>query len=159
MKIQTSGHPKNITKKEIRDILKWAACEFRVNRFKTPLFIKLKFIQNLKKKHGYRGSAIWDDDNHRPREFTIEVDAGLTRRMTTITLLHEFCHVEQYARGRLKDLMRHYSLKKWEKKIINENKTKYMKLPWEREAYKLELELYEKWKKFTKPRRCLSTHF
>lgn len=143
MDIKISGRPTKITKKETREILRWMARELCVDRYKTPLFINLKFVKNLKKKNGYRGSAIWDDDNHRPREFTVEIDSELTRSMSTKVLMHEMVHVRQYAQGKLKDLLRYFSLKRWGKRIIDEDKIAYRQLPWEKEAYRLEKKYYK----------------
>jgi hypothetical protein len=127
--------------------------ELRIGPYKNPLFIKLRFIKNLKKNYGYRGSAIWDDDNHRPREFVIECDDSLSKKMSTLVLLHEMTHVKQYAKGQLKDLMRSFRLKRWGNKLVDECKTKYSKRPWEVEAYKFEKEYYEKWKVYNK-KKC-----
>lgn len=150
MEILISGRPTKITKKETREILNWIDRELRVDRFKTPILINLKFIKNLKYKNGYRGSAIWDDDNHRPREFTIEVDSELSKSMSTKVLIHEMVHVRQYAEGKLKDLLRYFSLKRWGKRIINEDKIAYKQLPWEREAYRLEKKYYKIWRDYNK---------
>ena len=153
MRTKISGEPKNITKKETREIISWLARELCVDRFKTPLDIDVKFRKNLKKRYGYRGSAIWEDDNHRPRMFTIDIDGGLTRRMSLLTLIHEMVHVKQYSKGQLKDLLRHYTLKKWGTKLIDESKVGYWKLPWELEAYRLEEVYYKKWQVYNR-KKC-----
>lgn len=153
MDVKISGKPKNITKKETRALLNWVARELCVDRYKTPIFIKLKFIKNLMKSRRYRGSAIWDDNNHRPREFTVEVDANLTKKLSTETILHEMVHVKQYAKGELKDLMRYFSLKRWGSRLVDESKIAYDRLPWEKEAYKLEEVLFQKWKEYKSKKR------
>lgn len=148
MEVNITGRPRNITKKETREVLEWIARELRVNHYKTPLSININFKKDLKKKTGYKGSAIWDDDNHRPKQFTVEIDAGISYRLSVTTLIHEMVHVKQYAKGQLKDLLRNFSLKRWGTKLIDEEKIAYKQLPWEKEAYRLEKIYYKNWKAY-----------
>lgn len=64
-------------------------------------------------------------------------------------LFHELVHVAQVASGRMKDID-HKELTIWgERKYRwNDNTTpaEHRKFPWEAEAYRLQDELYNKWK-------------
>ena len=55
---------------------------------------------------------IWEDNNIRPREFNIELDAGIRGDNLVSTIIHEMVHVWQYARGRLVDT-KFVNKKKW----------------------------------------------
>ena len=57
-------------------------------------------------------------------------------------LAHELVHAKQFIKGEL-----HPTLNKWKKYKKDYTKTPYLKQPWEKEAYKLEEELFNKyWK-------------
>ena len=78
-------------------------------------------------------------------EHEIEVQKGLIEEDFMTAVFHEMVHVRQHERGLLKD---HGVRKSWkgEEYIgIYDTTETYMNLPWEKEAYKLQEELYEKW--------------
>src|SRR5512143_2333187 len=96
---------------EVKELVHWMASEMKIDQYKIPISIDLRFRKNLKKRYGYKGSAIWEDTNHRPKDYTIEVDSGLTTKMTMRVILHEIIHVRQYAKGHLRDFLKFYSIK------------------------------------------------
>ena len=124
--------------------------ELKLYRYRNPLTIDLKFSKNLTKRERVYGNVIWEDDNHRPREFTIMVDKDLGPRKIIYTLIHEMVHVKQYASGRMKDLSREFGIRTWCGRKIDLWETPYWTQPWEVEARKMEKVFYNKWKEYNK---------
>jgi hypothetical protein len=87
-------------------------------------------------------TTCWEDDNIRPREFTITINSKMGYSNMITTLAHEMVHVKQYATGQLRDSMRGPSLQRWMNMPINSNDIEYWDLPWEVEAYGRERGLY-----------------
>ena len=90
---------------------------------------------------GHEGTAIWEDDNIRPKEFTISLDSTCTIRNILITLAHEMVHVKQWAKGEMYEYA--------EQDMVRFNKTKfnmanidYWDYPWEIEAFGRQLGLF-----------------
>lgn len=77
------------------------------------------------------------------RDFEIELSSTLGQYDFITTICHEMVHVKQYAAKQLVD--KHGAMKNWKTKMYNENRTKYMNLPWEKEAYHLQDVLYEEY--------------
>src|SRR3990172_1008800 len=99
IELSIRGDAATLKKKEVREIIRWMSHEMGIDRNRNPIWINLHFKKYLKKYYGHKGTAIWEDTNHRPREFTIECDADLSKLMTTRVLLHEVVHVKQYVKG------------------------------------------------------------
>lgn len=113
------------------------------SRLSNSIDIDLKIVKNLATKEGVAGDCIWEDDNHRPRFFTVRLSYdGADKFGSLLTILgHEMVHVKQYARGQLKDMHR-YTGTKWMGKNYNCHKMSYWDYPWEIEAYGMERGLY-----------------
>jgi len=107
--------------------------------------LRVVFVKNLEKDHQIVGDCGWEDDNYRPREFMIRVDANMNKRRTMITLAHEMVHAKQYARGEMRDMMRR-EYTRWHKEPVDTDNTNYWDLPWEIEAHGRETGLYERFK-------------
>jgi hypothetical protein len=91
----------------------------------------------LKKLRGVDGYCSMKDEEK--RTFAIEADKTLKLRQLIMTLIHEMVHVKQFARNEMIDYPingRH----RWKTKTIPEN-TPYDKMPWEREAVRLQEKL------------------
>ena len=58
------------------------------------------------------------------------------------TICHECVHIKQYLRKELLELGR--DTHRWKGKLVNSKEVEYYDLPWEKEAYKMEIELAEK---------------
>ena len=71
------------------------------------------------------GTCIWEDDNNRPREFTIEVYSNMRKRRIMETICHEMVHVKQFARGEMKDMMQGPSKTRWKGKDVDRKDTHY----------------------------------
>lgn len=112
---------------------------------KLDLYIEIELTSGLLKNKGAYGFTIWEDNNIRPREFSIELDAGIRGDELVSTIIHEMVHVWQYARGRLVDTKVN-NKKKWLGQKITVEESDYENLSWEIEASKLELELLKEYK-------------
>tara|TARA_B110000503_G_scaffold88796_1_gene134612 strand:- start:2451 stop:2876 length:426 start_codon:yes stop_codon:yes gene_type:complete len=86
-------------------------------------------IKDIEEAMGYCSEG---DTN---REFELEIKKGMSLYDLISTVCHEMVHVKQYAKGELR--YRASGVQQWKAKIISD-KTEYMDLPWEKEAFKLE---------------------
>ena len=106
----------------------------------VDVFVKL--TKDLKKKEqAYGFCHITSDSLSRPREFMIELDASMKYSFDQILtwLAHEMVHLKQFVRGELYD----YESGRVQWKSRSFGRVNYDDQPWEKEAYRLEGELYE----------------
>ena len=104
------------------------------------LDIKLtKGLKQREKAYGY--CHIVDDNLNKPREFCIELDASMKYGFDQILtwLAHEMVHLKQFVRGELFD----YATGRVQWKTRSFGRLDHADQPWEKEAYRLEGELYE----------------
>jgi len=123
----------------------FAKCEM-LSKIRT-LDIILKIRKFTKEEGNVVGWCIYeDDDKVKHREFTIEVSGEQGIAAFIKTIMHEMVHVKQYA---LAEMRESYGNDKhriyW--KGTDHTKTAYTKSPWEKEAYRLQDKLYEKFMK------------
>ena len=131
---------------ELKDLVKQGA-EFYGEvllgkRMVKNIYLDIKLTKNLKKKEGAYGYChIVDDSLARPREFMIELDASMRYKFDQILtwLAHEMVHLKQFVRGELCD----YESGRVQWKSRSYGQVHYDDQPWEKEAYRLEGELYE----------------
>ena len=131
---------------ELRDLIKQGA-EFYGEvllgkRMAKNISLDIKLTNNLKKKEkAYGYCHIIDDNLSRPREFMIELDASMKYTFEQILtwLAHEMVHLKQFVRGELCD----YETGRVQWKTRSFGRVHYDDQPWEKEAYRLEGELYE----------------
>ncbi len=138
MRIQFRNIPK-IKKKSAIRIFREAA-EFYAQllmgpRLSDKIYLRVQFIDELEKKEGIGGDCIWDDDNIRPREFTIRLDSSNDIGFMLRSFAHEMVHVKQFAKSELKDLSKQQSLCKFYGKLYNTDDVNYWDYPWEIEAH------------------------
>jgi hypothetical protein len=112
-------------------------------KIKDSVVIDVEFSKTLYKEDGILGEVDFDDNNHRPKEFTITVDSTGSKRTIMETIAHEMVHVKQYSKGELVDMSRSGS-SRWQNKAVDSN-TNYWDLPWEIEAHGKELGLFIRW--------------
>ena len=111
-------------------------------RMAKNVHVSVKLTKNLKKKEqAYGFCHIIDDSLSRPREFMIELDASMRHPFSQILtwLAHEMVHLKQFVRKELWD----YESGQVQWKTRSYGKVHYADQPWEKEAYRLESELYE----------------
>ena len=111
----------------------------RMAKHITVEIILTKDLYKKEKAYGY--CHIIGDDVKKPREFCIELDASMNHPFDQllIWLGHEFVHLKQFVRGELCD----YETGRVQWKSRTYGKVHYDDQPWEKEAYRLEGELYE----------------
>jgi hypothetical protein len=107
--------------------------------------LRVVFIPKLEAHYNTVGDCTWEDDNIRPREFVIRLDADMGKRKMLIALAHEMVHVKQYAKCEMRDMMR-CSHTKWYRETVNTDDINYWDLPWEIEAHGREAGLYVRFK-------------
>ena len=111
-------------------------------RMLNNIHLDIKLTKNLKKKEqAYGYCHITDDNLNKPREFMIELDASMKHPFDQILtwLAHEMVHVKQFVRKELWD----YETGRVQWKSRSFGRVHYNDQPWEKEAYRLEGELYE----------------
>lgn len=115
-------------------------------RMLSSLDIRVVYVPCLELNYNIVGDCGWEDDNIRPREFMIRLDANMGNRKMLISLAHEMVHVKQYAKGEMRDMIRN-SATKWHRESVNTSDVDYWDLPWEIEAHGREVGLYERFKR------------
>ena len=113
-------------------VVYWATKKLGIHRMRT-LYVQA-VLTKIKNADGY--CSMEDDEK---RTFTIEVDKTLKLRQLIMTLIHEMVHVKQFARNEMTDYLVNGRYR-WKSKTISQN-TPYEKMPWEREALRLQEKL------------------
>ena len=111
-------------------------------RMARNILLEIKLTKELKQKEqAYGFCHITDDNLDRPREFMIELDTSMKNSFDQILtwLAHEMVHLKQFVRGELYD----YATGNVQWKSRTYGRVHYSDQPWEKEAYRLEGELYE----------------
>ena len=144
MWVEITGYRKH--NKELFRALENAAFEYAEillgKRMAKHIQLELKLTKDLKKKEKAFGYChIADDNLNRPREFMIELDASMKHTFIDILtwLAHEMVHLKQFVRKELCDF--ESGRVQWKSRCYG--KIRYSDMPWEKEAYRLENELYE----------------
>ena len=106
MLVRVKGSDK-VTRKIIRTAARWYAEKLMGKRLTAGLDININLKKNLLDKDGHEGTAIWEDDSIRPKEFTIMLDSTCAIRNILITLAHEMVHVKQWAKGEMYEYTTH----------------------------------------------------
>lgn len=146
MQIRTKGIPDNVSRSLCKESLRFYANELLGKRLAKNIKVYLVFekLPNI-----INALCQWEDDNHQCRSFIIIVNQNLNKKTMLISLAHEMVHVKQYARGELKDYLRSNNVR-WKNRVFCLDKIEYWSSPWEKEAYKNDKLLYEKFKQRNK---------
>jgi len=113
-------------------------------RMTKHIQLEIKLTKDLKKKEkAYGFCHIIGDDFNKPREFMIELDASMKWDFAQILtwLAHEMVHLKQFVKKELFDY--EYGATQWKSRLYSISKVSHDDQPWEKEAYRLEGELYE----------------
>ena len=157
MKVSVKGARDRKLSNLLRKAFMFYATELMHTNLVKGLRINI-LLHNKCKEYPDKGSCIWDDDwnSKRPREFTITMARGQPQHDKLCTLAHEMVHVKQYAKGEMDGVISKDGFQKWtggEFKLnprvtpakanngIVTSKYDYYYLPWEIEAYGLEVGL------------------
>jgi hypothetical protein len=140
MQIRLYNVPKKFKTEEVRSAVEFFGSALMSKRLLQNISVRVVFVKDEE------NSTEWEDDNLRPREFTIRLFSGMGYQNTFITLAHEMVHVKQFARGELRDYLKSSTLQRWQGKMFDSDKVDYWDLPWEIEAYGREKGLYWKFR-------------
>jgi hypothetical protein len=124
------------------------AIEYYANHLMAPQLVANLNI-HLRYKHELEGDTQGEcevlSESLTPRRFKITITPLSNTRANRIevfrTLAHEMVHVKQFAYKQLKYVTRSVEKNKWKGRYINQDKIKYEKLPWEKEAFRREEKL------------------
>lgn len=128
----------------VRNCVEWSVSRLKLGRYAMDLEIELK---SLSKDYGFCTNI---SENKRPREFLIEINKKKKNKMIARTVFHEMVHVAQMVEGTfVVDGQRCY----WREELIEEDEVGYKNLPWEKEAFELEKQLFAEWKLYKKKKK------
>jgi hypothetical protein len=147
-KIKISGGDR-LKRKLVKQAAKWMLGYTLGPRLASNIILKINITEKLKDSNVY-GSVIWEDDNHRPREYDMEICNYLKDRTLYRVLAHEIVHIRQYATGELKDLASKADYCKWKNELVQaegRGSGSYFNLPWEIEARQQQNVILGDWKK------------
>jgi len=140
-----SARKRSIVKKAARWMLGYTLGK----RLANNIELTIRIAEDLVGTRFY-GSVIWEDVNHRPRSYDMELCNYLTDRTLMRVLAHEVVHIRQYATGDLKDLATKANYCKWKNKLVlaeGPGSGSYFNLPWEVEARRDQEVILREWKK------------
>jgi hypothetical protein len=129
------------TQKLCKDIAQFCAEKLMGNRLSDNIDLRIEFSDKL---GGCDGDAVWEDDEYRPREFTIRVREGMCLSKKLKTICHEMVHVKQYATGEMRQSWRPSRMTKFNGALYPDDMD-YWDQPWEIEAFGREDGLYTRW--------------
>ena len=136
--------------KLVRAFTTWVLKKFVSDRLADEVSIRLCFDGHLLEKERDLGQSIWEDRSHRPREFTVVLDATVEFQNIMHTLAHELTHVKQWVLGEFFQRARWnngdfvYRGETYDSTVMN-----YYDLPWEVEAEGRSMGLLRQWIKET----------
>ena len=119
----------------------WYADKLMGKRLMSGLEIDINLRKNLITKEDCEGTATWEDESSRPKEFTIELDVTYSIRDALITLAHEMVHVKQWAKGEMYEYLKS-GLIRFHKTKFDADNINYWDYPWEIEAFGKQLGLF-----------------
>lgn len=96
-------------------------------------------VKDLGHAHGF---CSWEDNNIKPREFTIELNKNLSGIELIKTIAHEMVHLKQFVKGELKERYKPSHHHIWYGDIIDVGDDNFYDVPWEVEARDMEQELF-----------------
>jgi len=120
----------------------WYAEKLMGKRLMNGLEINIKLKRNLLKKYNMEGSAIYEDDTRRPKNFTIELDSTCAIRSILITLSHEMVHIKQWAKEEMYEYYNTPKMVRFKGEKFSMDDVDYWDYPWEIEAYGRQLGLF-----------------
>lgn len=135
----------NRQKELAESMVTFAAYKLMSKKLADKITVTLHIRKDLVKKEGAEGLCIWEDTNHRPKEFTITIDRGLKQRIFLETIAHEMVHVKQWAKGEMFDFVTEVGVCRYHGKKIDSSKLDYYDYPWEIEALGREQGLFMNW--------------
>lgn len=136
-------------RKLVKQAAKWMLGYALGNRLSNNISLNIVLDDTLINTKFY-GSVTWEDDNHRPREYEMDLCNHLKDSMLFRVLAHEIVHIRQYATGDLKDLITQANYCKWKNELVQSEgrgSGSYFDFPWEVEARRDQEIILRSWKK------------
>lgn len=144
MKISAIGKNEILSKKEIKYLVRH--CLSQLLHTKSLKYVDLKVYSKVF-PYGQRTSDfgnctyIGKSEITGKKHFEILLNISCNRKTQRIILCHECVHITQFYTGQLRlDGTGQYFM--WGKTMVDDDKCNYYKLPWEKEAWKLQEKLY-----------------
>jgi hypothetical protein len=130
-------------KRKLQDFTEWLGYELMGERLASNVEVTVIVSKFEGCERGFYGFAEYQDCNIRPREFIVRINKTIPEQLILETLAHEMVHVKQEAKGEKQERFRGGHRLLWKGK--DHTKTSYNRQPWEREAYRLEKKLVERY--------------
>ena len=133
--IEIHGGNRN-KQKLVKDAARWMLGHTLGKRQANYIELEINLVDTLKETN-FIGEVMWEDDNIRPRIFSMDLCNHITDRRLLRVLAHEIVHIRQYVRGDMKDYVRSAAYSKWKNKLIQimgKGSVSYYDYPWEIEA-------------------------
>jgi hypothetical protein len=134
--------------KMVKEAARWMLGYALGSRLANNIELEIHFEESLKDTPVF-ASVFWEDSNHKPRAFDMELCNHIKDRLLFRVLAHEIVHIRQYATGQLKDMAIKVDYCRWKNKLVKvegEGRVKYWDLPWEVDARKHEKEIFKAWR-------------
>lgn len=137
-------------RKKLCSLVEFIAVKFIRSDVRDQMTINVILDGDLYARQKDFGTSVWEDTNHRGKEFTIElaVDRGFPTVLETIA--HEMVHVKQLALGERRPHVRDPHVETFRSRKYDDREIDYWDLPWEIEAYGREKGLVAQWKRTQK---------
>ena len=119
----------------LTSLSKYILDKFFTAKKQEKLNIIVKFNKGMFEKTDQYANCIWEDQYHRPNEFTIEIDPDQKIQLLLNSLAHELVHVKQWAKGEYYELQSEPKVYKFNGKRVDTRKVDYWDTPWEIEAH------------------------
>lgn len=132
------------TQKICKDIAQYCSEKLMGKRLSDNVSLKIEFVKQLDKFNVTDGDCMWEDEEERPREFTIRVRDGMCLSKKLRTICHEMVHVKQYAKGEMRQSWRPAKMTRFNGELYPDDMD-YWDQPWEIEAFGREDGLYTRW--------------
>ena len=129
----------------LKSLSKFIMEKFFTEYKRSNIRVTVVFKKDLFKTSKMYGSCIWEDQHHRPEEFTIEMEPQQKRQLLLNTLAHELVHVKQWAKGEYYQLQRENNVFKFNGERVDADKVDYWDQPWEIEAHGRAIGLVVQW--------------
>ena len=142
MIIDITGGTKTL-RDQVKSVARFSADLLMSQRLKRVLYLDFELTKELYNKEGNLGAVMWNDGNHRPRDFSIRIDITVPKRRILESVCHEMVHVKQFATGEWVELDR-TKINRWQGNDINPLPN-YWDRPWEVEAHGKEVGLFVRW--------------
>lgn len=134
----------------MREFTYWVMHKFLSKRLLKNVTVLIRLNGTLLEDAKAHGESLWEDENNiRPRSFSVDVDTANKFQNIMHTLAHELVHVKQWASGEWYQLMRRDDLYMFMGREYDAKNIDYWDLPWEIEAHGRSLGLVRQFVKAT----------